>query len=109
VQPAGCMRTSLGMFAALSAVLLATAAAGPAPKAAPPAAAPGYVQVSTFPWGWATAGDQRVETIGGKLTLAPGKHTITIKCAQCATPRSTTRTVDVRSGATSKILITFEE
>jgi hypothetical protein len=84
-----------------------------APVATPVVASsdePGHVRISTSPWGYATVPGQRIETVGGKLTLPPGKHTIFIKCGpECTPPKETTRTVIVKSGMTQNISIVWDE
>jgi hypothetical protein len=70
----------------------------------------GYVRVTTQPWGWATVGDQRIETVGSaRLTLAPGRHTITIHCAECTPHRTTTRVVTVKPNMTELVVISWDE
>src|SRR5678816_2694412 len=57
---------------------------------------PGYVRISTRPWSWVIAGDQKIDTVGHKLVLPPGKHELKIVCGACTKPYSIERTVTVR-------------
>ncbi|MBX3160801.1 MAG: protein kinase [Deltaproteobacteria bacterium] len=87
-------------------------AATPTPPAAPAPSSKevGYVRITTYPWGWASSGGQRVETAAGKLTLPVGRHTIQIKCGpECSVPRSQTRVVNVKANLTEVIRITWDE
>jgi hypothetical protein len=75
-----------------------------------PSADVGYIRVSTQPWGWATAGGQRIETIGsGRLVLTPGRHTITIHCAECTPHRTVTRSVTIKPNMTEHLVISWDE
>jgi hypothetical protein len=76
---------------------------------APPSDAPGFVRIQTMPWGWASVPGQRIETMAGKLTLPPGKHTIFLECGpECSPPKQTTRTVIVKPQMTQNISLDWD-
>ena len=89
----------------------------PATPAPPTSVAPkpkadgvGWVRVKMPCWGWASSEGSRVETLGGKLALAPGKHAVTITMgAECASKDTVVRTVDVKPSTTTQISVNTDD